>query len=771
MSGGDLIAATSKSKLGDALKSKYKCYGEPDFTTRTNYLTSLQVFGNPDLEEQQKEDDDDEPQSTSFRRQIIKKKITNALMLMSFREPHVLVQFWSPIHVGKRCLLTTLDQPFGLGIVDEGLYQYRSKSEQRVLVVDEEHRDELAPPGRVYCQKLPEWSLDVHSLSTRQCVQDYAACSNIHGYISLPVFEPASGSCVGVLELITSSSYVDYAYEVREVSRALKEENLKSPNVFEDTRLYVADERRQYELYEIFMALKMVCEDQKLPLAQTWALAGYSSIVATSGNLEKVCSSFNKRCIGKACMSTSGLPFYVRDLSMWGFHEACKERHLDKRQGVVGRSLSSHGLCFCGDVTNLSEDEYPLGPYARVNAVASSLAVYMKSLETDVEYVIELFLPPHSENEADLESVVKRLLKTVRQQIKNASRVQLGSMSSPQVIGGIPLHWNPESLSATEKGKSPTKSDDEQPLVENEHNDVDVPISKNQSEVAYVEHVEEDNLKFKPSHSAAAVTNKSVVPCLEVGTEILDDNAWKASKKFDNNADKPRKKRKRSEKTISREEISKHYGKTMEDAAVSLRVSRSTLKRICRSHGIPRWPYKNGPDKNDILPKQDQTVVAIHASEEAQIPLIGAFGEPLDRTDITIEHGKHSSTLVPHQQEQTGLLDHAALPDTTIREKYIDNIAVNATENVMIKATYRENTLKFSFNLSDGLVKLEELVATRFQLIVGSFSLKYVDEDGDMILIACDNDLMASLSAFKQPNIQTLIRLLVWPVVNQNPEA
>lgn len=147
---------------------------------------------------------------------IIKEKITAALSVLSFREPRVLIQFWSPVSIRNHCLLTTLDQPFGLGVVDEGLYLYRVHSEQRMFVVDGE---DLGPPGRAYRQKVPQWSLDVHVLSTRQ----YPSASyDIHGYISLPVFEPDSGCCVGVLELITSSNYIDYAFEVQEVSRALK---------------------------------------------------------------------------------------------------------------------------------------------------------------------------------------------------------------------------------------------------------------------------------------------------------------------------------------------------------------------------------------------------------------------------------------------------------------------------------------------------------------------------------------------------------------------
>lgn len=155
--------------------------------------------------------------------EMINEKITSALKILSFREPRVFIQFWSPVVVRKRCMLITLDQPFGLGMVDAGLYSYRKESEKCMSIINGDNKEnELGPPGRAYKQKKPEWRFDVHGLSTRQYVQDWAASYNINGYINLPVFEPTKGSCVGVLELITSSNYVDYAFEVREISRALK---------------------------------------------------------------------------------------------------------------------------------------------------------------------------------------------------------------------------------------------------------------------------------------------------------------------------------------------------------------------------------------------------------------------------------------------------------------------------------------------------------------------------------------------------------------------
>ncbi|XP_076910988.1 protein NLP6-like [Bidens hawaiensis] len=790
----------------DDLKSRYNCIHEPpaDSANINNdngrrYLTSLRVFVSREVEEPQSPLPLTSSSTPTVDPNIIKEKVTSALKALSFREPRVLVQFWSPVAVRKRCLLTTLDQPFGLGVADEGLYLHRLESENRVFVVDGEHREELGPPGRVYRQKLPEWSLDVHGLSTRQ---DWAAYS-IHGYVNLPVFEPISGGCVGVLEIITSSRYTDYAFEVRQVCRALKEENLKSPNVLEDATFYarVKDERWKLELEEIFGAIKMVCDIHNLPLAQTWGPCGYSSVVTDSGNLVKSCSSFSRNCIGKVCMSTAGLPFYVRDLSMWGFHEACGLRHLEKSQGLAGRSLSSRGVCFCGDVSKLGEDEYPLAPYARMHGIFSCLAVYFKSVEVDDEYVVELFLPTQSENEAELQSLVI----TLKQQIKNVSRILLGDILCPQVIGGVSFKWNLESPTLTEKREVPLPPalENLNLMAENGHNDCDVNVDLEHLEeedkpsssaagiienvvVSYMDVGNEDadiinNGKVmendadyskelvrkkrtdrsvsleedKPTNSAAVGTDQNVVPYLDVGNEHADiNNKGKRKEKYIDFSKGPIRKRKRTDRSISLEEISKHYGKTMEEAAESLRVSRSTLKRICRSHGIPRWPYTRTHSETDPLLKPD-------ASDQALTTLVlGTTNITYDPVTLT-EPRNHTSTLVPHPKEPKD-------PPTTARGKNIKN---PAADTYTFKVTYQKNTVKFSFRPSDGLEKLEKVVAARFQVGHGSFSLKYEDEDGDVILIACDNDLTASLDAFRQPDAQTVIRLSVWPVVQQNPDA
>ncbi|MFS8030292.1 hypothetical protein Hanom_Chr17g01532291 [Helianthus anomalus] len=88
----------------------------------------------------------------------------------------------------------------------------------------------------------------------------------------------------------------------------------------------IAGERTQHELDEIYKILKTVCDAHNFPLAQAWAPCGYSSYVANSENLEQSCSSFNRSCIGKVCMSTVDLPFYVlltMNNKLYYVHDIC----------------------------------------------------------------------------------------------------------------------------------------------------------------------------------------------------------------------------------------------------------------------------------------------------------------------------------------------------------------------------------------------------------------------------------------------------------------
>ncbi|PWA34293.1 NIN-like protein [Artemisia annua] len=283
---------------------------------------------------------------------------------------------------------------------------------------------DISPPVRVFRRGLPEWTVDLTNYLPKHFPQQECAIGcDLHGYLALPVFDLTTRSCVGVIELLTSSKYVSYAHEVQQFHSALKTQNLSCPQAFDGTA-YVP---RQNELDKIMGILKTVCDIYNLPLAQTWVVSPSTSFVSHDKIIKKCCCSFDTKCIGKVCMSTTALPFYLKDSPKWQFRKECAERHLEQSShGAVGRALLCRSLCFCRDVTILNAEEYSLVYLARMFKLASCFAIYLHSVENGDDYVLEFFLPPGMEDGR----CVQDLVETLKQKIEGDPGFKLGSTES-----------------------------------------------------------------------------------------------------------------------------------------------------------------------------------------------------------------------------------------------------------------------------------------------------------------------------------------------------
>ena len=184
--------------------------------------------------------------------------------------------------------------------------------------------------------------------------------------------------------------------------------------------IQICNEGRQNALAEILEVLTEVCETYKLPLAQTWVPCRHRSVLAYGGGVKKSCSSFDGSCMGQVCMSTTDVAFYVVDAHMWGFREACAERHLQKGQGVAGRSFSSHGLSFCHDISRFCKIEFPLVHYARMFRLTGSFAICLRSKHTgNDDYVLEFFLPLNLKDSTEQLKLLDSILETMKHDLQN----------------------------------------------------------------------------------------------------------------------------------------------------------------------------------------------------------------------------------------------------------------------------------------------------------------------------------------------------------------
>nr|XP_043608637.1 protein NLP7-like isoform X2 [Erigeron canadensis]XP_043608638.1 protein NLP7-like isoform X2 [Erigeron canadensis]XP_043608639.1 protein NLP7-like isoform X2 [Erigeron canadensis] len=437
----------------------------------SRYLTTLWVSKNEDsrVEEQQVFPIADSSLSTisSFDRKAkndqlkLQDKIKSALKRLTFREQRVLVQFWSPRVTDKHLLLlTTIDQPFGLGVIDDqGLVSFRKYSECNPFLVDKDHQEEdCSPPARVFRRGLPEWASDIlTNYSPKHFpLQDCAISCNLHGYLALPVFDSTTRLCVGVLELLMSSKNTSFAYEVQQLHLELKKEKLTSPRTFSFPFPIASEAWKNYSdiNYKIFKALQIVCSTHSLPFAQTWAASPSTSLVSHDQVIGKSCNSFHARCIGKLCLSTADLPYHWQHPGMRSFRKANREQHLESPRGVVGRVFSTHAPCYCVDVTKLGEQEYPLVYYARMSKLTGCFAIFLQSDDSNHQYVLEFFLPEHIKDIRYLSSMMGTLKENME-----VSGFELGDKSSIQVVGphiDLYIHEEPDIIqtSSNEIGDS-----------------------------------------------------------------------------------------------------------------------------------------------------------------------------------------------------------------------------------------------------------------------------------------------------------------------------
>ncbi|KAK1565004.1 hypothetical protein Q3G72_016679 [Acer saccharum] len=58
-------------------------------------------------------------------------------------------------------------------------------------------------------------------------------------------------------------------------------------------------------------------------------------------------------------------------------------------------------------------------------------------------------------------------------------------------------------------------------------------------------------------------------------------------------------------------------------------------------------------------------------------------------------------------------------------------------KKVVISQFFREDIIRFRISLSTGILELKEEVAKRLKLEVGTFEIKYLDDDQEWVLIAC----------------------------------
>ncbi|THG21256.1 hypothetical protein TEA_028259 [Camellia sinensis var. sinensis] len=473
-------------------------------------------------------------------------------------------------------------------------------------------------------------------------------------YLRLFQQHPQTHLCVGVLEIVSTAPSKEFLLDCH-----IDLLNLQNYSEFQNVE-------KSEALDEISKVLEVVQEVHGLHFARVWARC----------RVDRRCRALVKGDIFHAILKFDKVDCY----KLLGMVNV--ELQLRKGQGVVGRAFYSPNVLLCKDVTQLSIIDYPLAHYARYDKLGCCFAICLQSSCTGNDiYMLECFMPPSNKDYyGNQHTTLRKILETMKKNFhtfKLASGEELGGHLYIEEIDSVQMSQTTKSLPRLE----PLQSGGEMTQLD---------LSNQQSMDAL----------SNGNNVVRAERNNIDVTCSQERGKI------KRPKRVHNKT--------RVKIEIPLDDILQNSKRSIQVAADNLKVSRSTLKRVCRGYGFSRWP----PRKKNMV-GQSQPSESSRGVDHQQISQL-SFDLPFNDASTTIVHANpHNITI-----EDANIV--------TIRAKYINDI-----------------TIKFRLSLSSGLVELQQQIAKRLHLEAGSYYVKYKDEKDQTILIACNDNLQDCISTYR----------------------
>ncbi|KAF8406707.1 hypothetical protein HHK36_008799 [Tetracentron sinense] len=553
-----------------------------------------------------------------------KEKLMQALGYIkeSTKERDVLIQIWVPTKRRGKNVLTTNNQPYSLDPNCQRLVDYRNVSTNYQFPAEEDSKELFGLPGRVFLRKVPEWTPNVRFFSSDEYPRiDYARRYDVRGTLALPVFGQGSRTCLGVIEVVLTTEKINYRSELENVCKALEAVDLRSSEVLSAPEVKLCNNSYQAALPEIREVLRSICETHKFPLAQTW--------VPCIQQGKRGCQHSDENYA--YCVSTVDSACYVTDTHIRRFHEACSEHHLFRGQGVTGRAFTTNLPCFSNDITAFSKTEYPLSHYARMFRLHAAVAIRLRSIYTEsADYVLEFFLPVDCRDTEEKRQMLNSLSLTI-QRVCQSLRVITDKELEQETVFSVrevvvPSYGRPRSEEIPNAEPTPSKGSSQEEsswisrIVETQRKGKGVPFDYQK-----IEPTEEFKVTTLLDNPEAVFHHGNI---FSEFSKLHQESGPKGSAECGgdfsslggcsfSSVGKGEKRRTKMEKTISLQVLRRHFAGSLKDAAKNIGVCPTTLKRICRQHGITRWPSRKIKKVGHSLRKLQVVIDSVQGAEGA----------------------------------------------------------------------------------------------------------------------------------------------------------
>ncbi|KAL0720566.1 hypothetical protein Bca4012_035165 [Brassica carinata] len=316
---------------------------------------------------------------------------------------------------------------------------------------------------------------------------------------------------------------------------------------------------------------------------------------------------------------------YVNDMEMEGFLHACLEHCLREKEGIVGKAFVSNQPFFSSDVKAYDISEYPLVHHARKYGLNAAVAIKLRSTWTgEDDYILELFLPLSMKGSLEQQLLLDSLSGTMQRICRTLRTVS------------------------------------------------DVGATKRSGEVSNF-----------PQTTCSGNFQTIVLDC-ELNSNSSDkDNRSQGT--FEQDMSKARTPQKKStvEKNVSLSVLQQHFSGSLKDAARSLGVCPTTLKRICRQNGIMRWPSRKINKVNRSL-RKIQTVLDSVQGVEGGLKFDSATGRFVAVGPFISPSSDGNNT---HVRGQENMAEATSLE--LLKAKSVDN-AVKLEDDIITNESFME---------------------------------------------------------------------------------